>query len=309
MTTGWTPPPTFATGEVLSAAMLNAIGANQELLYGLATRPMAPHASLLTINQSLASTAPIWFLRHKEQYLHWEVVWSGTPSEYRVYVKNAAGTTTKIYDPAGIPSGGEKQFYDLTSLGANEPGDNEWYEVTFEITSAGTLQVVYVQESDSSDTTLDPTSGGTWATLPTFVDGQTVTAANLNNIASNVQYLHDILSMPNAPFSCIRTENGSLDNSPANAVWYFTYNQRYMHYAFNVTGGSISTCKIYVDSVEAVDISGPDVNNPNTGVIDLSGYVSTKGEEYPIHFEIIDSSTLHILYLMQAELSSWDPLP
>jgi hypothetical protein len=70
----FTSIPTVATGDVISAAYLNLLGANQEFLYGLANQANIPFNGVRAVVEELDSDNGVWSIRHRLQYLHYRVL-------------------------------------------------------------------------------------------------------------------------------------------------------------------------------------------------------------------------------------------
>lgn len=73
-----------------------------------------------------------------------------------------------------------------------------------------------------------------YQTIASLSDGSVLSAAHLNLIADNIEYLRGISSSPNTGFNTYRATLTTLTNS--NAIWYVRHRNRYLHY--KVTGGA-----------------------------------------------------------------------
>jgi len=107
--------------------------------------------------------------------------------------------------------------------------------------------------------------------VPTFADGAILTAADLNIIADNIEFLHSLVAGINVPFSSdtITGGSGTLVTSRNYAVRYVA---RYLHYKIRITDGETESLDIFINEVsefnDAVDRTAP---YEWTGYIDLEG--------------------------------------
>lgn len=127
-------PPTFVTGDALSAAQLNILSDNQEYFYGF------------TVGQNPAMVATklaadgdvLMIIRHTQRYLH--VRWEAG-DRCRIYYDS-----TNVYDVSGT-SGTQDATIDTSSYGLTY---GQLYTLKFSIESTGSpLIVSYAYEASS----------------------------------------------------------------------------------------------------------------------------------------------------------------
>lgn len=82
----YTTVPTKSDGDVLTAAHLNILSANQEFLYALANQANVPFNSWRDTVSLLDGDVQKWWIRHRGRYLHYKITSEGGGWEYaRVY--------------------------------------------------------------------------------------------------------------------------------------------------------------------------------------------------------------------------------
>jgi hypothetical protein len=109
----YTTIPTKADGELLSAAHLNLIAANQGFLYGLGNTANIPFNGVRATVEDFDSSNGTWFIRHRLRYLHWRFLAESGNSPtvqrvffagYRVYEANDTafvfGSAIDLEDPS-----------------------------------------------------------------------------------------------------------------------------------------------------------------------------------------------------------------
>lgn len=95
----YTTVPSRSDGDVLTAAHLNILSANQEFLNGLANRANPPFNSFRKGGGSLTQAHMIWFGRHQNQYFHYNVESSPGADYIRIYWND-----TKVAGDEGTPT-------------------------------------------------------------------------------------------------------------------------------------------------------------------------------------------------------------
>lgn len=143
----YTTPPTFTTGNVLSAANLNNLSDNIEFLYGV-TRQTNPATQMVEIiaGDGATATAAKWAIRHKTDTLKFHMTMTnGTIDAMRIKY----GSTT-VYTDSNDRS--NPYVYtgttDISGLGLTV---GTWYVVTVEIdgepaSANNTLRVLDLRE-------------------------------------------------------------------------------------------------------------------------------------------------------------------
>lgn len=84
--------------------------------------------------------------------------------------------------------------------------------------------------------------------VPTFADGAILTAADLNILADNIEFLHSLVSGVNVPFTSdtITGTTGTLVSSRNYAVRYVA---RYLHIRARITSGESESVEFLIDEV------------------------------------------------------------
>jgi hypothetical protein len=125
-----------------------------------------------------------------------------------------------------------------------------------------------------------------WSTPPTFVDDATVTAAQLNTLKGDIEFLASVTSQVNAPFGswALNSDDANEDHN----TWYIIHTARYLHFKIELLGGDIQDIAIRYNDLNVWE----DATNrtwPYTyeGYVDLNdtGVITPTpdyGEEYSI---------------------------
>lgn len=147
-----------------------------------------------------------------------------------------------------------------------------------------------------------------YTTLPTFADGDVLTAADLNLLADNIEHLWGLVSGVNVPFSSdsIAGSSGTLVTSRNYAL---RYQARYLHYKIRATSGETESLEILIDEAqEFVDLTDRTAPYEWAGYIDLQsiGSPPTLGQwlsvRVPIDWNVGGSAVLD--YLLQSDETS-----
>lgn len=111
----YTTIPTVADDQVLSAAYLNILSANQEFLYSLANSSNTPFASWKEQTSDVTNDDVEWVIRHRLQYYHYKIAVEdmNNMTFVRVWYNGVkvAGYEGDMTPVAGVLEGS----YDLTS--------------------------------------------------------------------------------------------------------------------------------------------------------------------------------------------------
>lgn len=147
-----------------------------------------------------------------------------------------------------------------------------------------------------------------YTTVPSWSDGDILTAADLNKLADNIEFLYGLVSGVNVPFTSdtISGSSGMLVTSRNYAVRYMA---RYLHYKIRVTSGETESLEILIDEVsefsDTVDRTAPYTFE---GYIDLEGIGSPPtlnqwlSVRVPIDWNVGGSAVLD--YLLQSDETS-----
>jgi hypothetical protein len=170
----YTTIPTLVDTQVLSAAHLNLLSANQAFLYGVGNAANFPFPSYSGVQVTLEQSEARWDIRHRVPYLHWKIISMGGAWNYaRVYYngvkvgKSGASTnftgTYNLSTWAGLPNligawvTGFAYDDDVDGNGASGNSDDGHV-----VTEGG--QYYRCKLSHTSSSTNRPGSGASWAT-------------------------------------------------------------------------------------------------------------------------------------------------
>jgi hypothetical protein len=164
----YTPVPTRADGDILTASYLNLLAANQEFLYGLAQSANIPFNSFSASLSTMTSADATWYIRHRLPFFHWKVTTadaSGNDSLRVFYngVKIAGysdppGSVSGVYDLrswAGLPNL-QGAWATATSYDADNNGDGDV------VTQSG--QYYRCKQNHTSAASNQPGVGASWTT-------------------------------------------------------------------------------------------------------------------------------------------------
>ena len=142
-----------------------------------------------------------------------------------------------------------------------------------------------------------------WQTCPTFSDGTIGSAAQVNVLSENIEFLYSIISGINIPFTGDQITTGNTRG------YTFTRQGRYMHYKFRLTAGDSDEVSIKIDgSTEYTDATNRASAYTWSGYIDLTGTTSNPavGDEYEVivYFTPNPNGTVHLDYLIESDATS-----
>ena len=121
-----------------------------------------------------------------------------------------------------------------------------------------------------------------YTTPPTFADGNILTAAQLNILSSNQEYLNGRLPALNPPFSShVYTGSGEIGGQ---AQWWFRYTHRYMHYKFQLNGAISALLELSINGNDTILDSTPSGLFTYEDSVDMNGYSLTLGDWYSATF-------------------------
>ena len=107
-----------------------------------------------------------------------------------------------------------------------------------------------------------------WTTPPTFVDGNKLSAAELNKLSSNLEYLKGTVDGPNTPFPSVTS------SSDINIDFWIRHKLRYCHYKATVETGVTSDAleiNIY-DSAGSLALAVVNEGTNHAGPYTYEGY-------------------------------------
>lgn len=138
-----------------------------------------------------------------------------------------------------------------------------------------------------------------WVTPPTFTAGLAASAANLNILSNDLDYLKGIAEGPNAPFqSVVFTNSGT-------ATYHVRYRYPYLHYKYVVSADPGDDIKIKVNGTTKYSDGAPGEATV-AGYVNLTSMALTPGSWYPVTVEWMKSanSVLTVWYLLLANVTS-----
>lgn len=118
-----------------------------------------------------------------------------------------------------------------------------------------------------------------YTTPPTFVNGQIVSAAQLNILSDDIEFLNGVMAGPNIPFQSV-----TWDTNSGEHTWYMRYRHRYLHYSFQISSDAADDVKIYVNG-SLVFHDGAPAQGFQTSYVDLNSLGLIVGTWYPVRFE------------------------
>jgi hypothetical protein len=165
----YTTIPPLADGDVLSAAHMNLVADNIEFLKGLANAPNVGFNSYRTTIETLTSAQAVWYIRHRNRYLHYKVSGAVTPSYVRIFYN---GVKFASHEAPGSGTG-FSGYVDLTTW-VNCPNyRGAWVTATGYgwqtqgdgdiVLSAGQYYKCTVDHTSGAGT--QPGVGGSWGTV------------------------------------------------------------------------------------------------------------------------------------------------
>jgi hypothetical protein len=117
-----------------------------------------------------------------------------------------------------------------------------------------------------------------WTTPPTFVTSNAASAAQLNILSDDLEFLQGVAAGPNAPFqSVVFTTSGT-------ATYHLRYRYPYLHYSYTVSVDPGDDVKIKVNGTTKVSDGAPGEATV-TSYVDLTSMSLTTGTWYPVTFE------------------------
>ena len=122
---------------------------------------------------------------------------------------------------------------------------------------------------------------------PTFADGDILTAAQLNILSDDLEYLYSLVAGANVPFLQHKWD-GSPTEEPSRTYIFHRAN-RYLHYKIRLTGGETADFKIFVNgNQEYLDSTNRTSGYEWVGYIDLTGItaVPAVGDSYEVYANI-----------------------
>lgn len=136
-----------------------------------------------------------------------------------------------------------------------------------------------------------------YTTPPTFTNGVIVSAAQLNILSDDIEFLNGVMAGPNIPFQSV-----TWDTNSGEHIWYVRHRHRYLHYSFTISSDAADDVKIYYNNVVVFSDGAPG-QGTQASSIDLNTYGTwTVGQWYPIKFKYQkqNNSVCVLNYLIQS---------
>ena len=136
-----------------------------------------------------------------------------------------------------------------------------------------------------------------YTTPPTFVNGQIVSAAQLNILSDDIEFLNGVIAGPNIAFQSI-----TWDTNSGEHTWYVRHRHQYLHFSYTISADPADDVKIYYGGVLIYQDGTPGEETVTT-YRNLNSYGTwTAGTWYPIRFEYdkLNNSVCTVHYLIQS---------
>jgi hypothetical protein len=139
-----------------------------------------------------------------------------------------------------------------------------------------------------------------YTTPPTFADANVLTAAQLNILSDDIEFLYSLITGINIPFT------GDQFSSGVSRIYTFTRQGRYMHYKGRLTSGDSDEVIIRIDgSTEYNDATNRASPYTWSGYIDLTATTSNPavGDSYEVTFQFSPNPTgqFHLDYFIESD--------
>lgn len=137
-----------------------------------------------------------------------------------------------------------------------------------------------------------------YTTPPTFTTGAVLTAAQMNTLSDDIEYLYGITQGVNIPFSALVTKR---DINQSENLWYMRHMHRYLHFKWGVNdvGEGLTGFSIHVNGVKVheVGVSTGEASYEDF-TLEPGGLTEpTIGDFYSIYIEAaFDQDTTFTLY-------------
>ena len=121
-----------------------------------------------------------------------------------------------------------------------------------------------------------------WTTPPTFTDGAILSAAQLNILSADLEYLYALLQAPQ-PASSTLYANRNLNST--NNSWRIRYKNRYLHYRATVAAGTVNAFGIVVNGTTYTISTTPQtIGAVYSSYVDVVSQGLTVGTVYNVYF-------------------------
>lgn len=138
-----------------------------------------------------------------------------------------------------------------------------------------------------------------YVTPPTFVDGNVLSAAQLNILSDDIEYLHGVTDTPNFGFV--------LRGASASTIlaYYIRHKHRYLHYRYRIETHDANEVQIEYGG-EMIDADMVGAIGTYSGYYDLDSYGFTVNDWYQVSVIYTSSSNSYITvdYLLEADTTT-----
>lgn len=142
-----------------------------------------------------------------------------------------------------------------------------------------------------------------YQTNPTFSSGNVLTAAQLNILSENIEFLRALTSGVNIPFT-----GEKMSGSGESRRWTFKHQGRYLHYKMRMVNGTSDELDIRIgtsESIEYTDATNRSAPYAWTGYIDLAATVEDPaiGAFYQVfvEFDFDSGNDFRIDYFIESD--------
>jgi hypothetical protein len=159
---------TLSDGNVLSAAHLNLIADNIEFLKGISASPNVGFHSFRANQETITSADAVWYIRHRNRYLHYKISANATPSYIRIFY-NGVKFASHEAPASGTSFSG---YFDLTTWTGCPNYQGAWVTATgYQANRDGDGDIVLhggayykCKSNHTSGAGSEPGVGGSWTT-------------------------------------------------------------------------------------------------------------------------------------------------
>ena len=128
-----------------------------------------------------------------------------------------------------------------------------------------------------------------WTVPPTFAAG-VLSAAQLNILSDDIEYLYGIAQQVQIPFSVLVTAD---DLTVNNNGWRIRYLHRYLHYRISIDTWNCTSMAIYLNNTQVYIDSVTRNNYTWAGYVDVNSLGLTVGNWYNLHLVTLIDNTNH----------------
>lgn len=238
-------PPTWVSGELLSAGKLNQLGEGVNAIKGASVAPTATFART-------GNDAVWWFRRRRWRYLHVSFTTAATGGGGSCTTRIEINGVT-VYNDGTFYSSGTTQTFDLDATDVAE-GDTYSVAVSYDADDASHETTGIVESSSATKAGI-----GSYSTPADFGGSETAAQflTDLQSQSTAVASLGEVVVTPSATWLRVREP------------WTFEMRRkfRYLIVAIEITGGESPDVDVFVNGTKVVDSA----DETAVHTIDLSG--------------------------------------